>query len=81
MKLLYLKSALKCDSFDVIIGIKIPFFRVSVTIKPGRSLLQFVTTNCLIVVLVVELVILVVNVIEVDLLVAIVVCIDYLFVS
>ena len=48
MKLIYLKSALKCDSFDVTIGIKIPFFRVSVTIEPGRSLLQFVTTNCLI---------------------------------
>ena len=47
MKLIYLKSALKCDSFDVNIGIKIPFFRVSVTIEPGRSLLQFVTTNCL----------------------------------
>ena len=47
MKLIYLKSALKCDSFDVTIGIKIPFFRVSVTIEPGRSLLQFVTTNCL----------------------------------
>ena len=41
------KSALKCDSFDVTIGIKIPFFRVSVTIEPGRSFLQFVTTNCL----------------------------------
>ena len=41
------KSALKCDSFDVTIGIKIPFFRVSVTIEPGRSLLQLVTTNCL----------------------------------
>ena len=26
MKLIYLKSALKCDSFDVAIGIKIPFF-------------------------------------------------------
>ena len=37
-----------CDSFDVGIGIKIPFFRVLVTIEPGRSLLQFVTTNCLI---------------------------------
>ena len=49
MKLMYLKSALKFDSFDVTIGIKIPFFRVSVTIEPGRSLLQFVTTNCLIV--------------------------------
>ena len=33
------------DSFDVTIGIKVPFFRVSVTIEPGRSL--FVTTNCL----------------------------------
>ena len=43
-----LKPALKCDSFDVAIGIKIPFFRVLVTIEPGRSLLQFVTTNCLI---------------------------------
>ena len=49
MKLVYLKPALKCDSFDVAIGIKIPFFRVLVTIEPGRSLLQFVTTNCLIV--------------------------------
>ena len=48
MKLIYLKSALKCDSFDVAIGIKIPFFRVLVTIEPGHSLLQFVTTNCLI---------------------------------
>ena len=47
MKLIYLKSALKCDSFDVAIGIKIPFFKVLVTIEPGRSLLQFVTTNCL----------------------------------
>ena len=48
MKLIYLKSALKCDSFDVAIDIKIQFFRVLVTIEPGRSLLQFVTTNCLI---------------------------------
>jgi len=48
MKLIYLRSALKCDSFDVTVGIKIPFFRVSVTIEPGRYLLQFVTTNCLI---------------------------------
>ena len=52
MRLIYLKSALKCDSFDVIksalkcdsfdvtIGIKTPFFRVSVTIKPGCSLLS-----------------------------------------
>ena len=35
MKLIYLKPALKCDSFDVAIGIKIPFFRVLVTIEPG----------------------------------------------
>ena len=48
MKLIYFILALKCDSFDVTIGVKIPFFRVSVTIEPGRSLLQFVTTNCLI---------------------------------
>ena len=34
--------------FYVTIGIKIPFFRVLVTIELGRSLLQFVTTNCLI---------------------------------
>ena len=47
MKLIYLKLALKCDSFDVAIGIKIPFFRVLVSIEPGRSLVQFVTTNCL----------------------------------
>ena len=47
MKFIYLKPALKCDSFDIAIGIKIPFFRVLVTIEPGRSLLQFVTTNCL----------------------------------
>ena len=46
MKLIYLKSALKCDSFDAAIDIKIQFFRVLVTIEPGRSLLQFVTTNC-----------------------------------
>jgi len=51
MKLIYLKSALKYDSFDVTIGIKVPFFRVSVTIEPCRSLLQFVTTNCLIIIL------------------------------
>ena len=48
MKLIYLKSALKFNSFDVAIEIKIQFFRVLVTIEPGRSLLQFVTTNCLI---------------------------------
>ena len=39
MKLIYLKSAKKSDSFNVSIGIKILFFRVSVTIEPGRSLL------------------------------------------
>ena len=50
MKLIYLNSVLKCDSFDVAIDIKIQFFRVLVSIEPGRSLLQFVTTNCLIVV-------------------------------
>ena len=47
MKLIYLKS-LKCDSFDVTIDTKILFFRVSVTIESGHSLLQFATTNCLI---------------------------------
>ena len=47
MKHIYLKSALKYDSFDVTIGNKIPFFRVSVTNEPGRSLLLSVTTNCL----------------------------------
>ena len=41
-----LKSPFKCDSFDVTIGIKIPFFRIMVTTESGRSLLQFVTTNC-----------------------------------
>jgi hypothetical protein len=39
MKLIYWKSALKSDSFDVSIGIKNPFSRVSVTIEPDRSLL------------------------------------------
>jgi hypothetical protein len=39
MKYIYLKSELKFDSFDVSIGIRILFFRVSVTIEPGRSLL------------------------------------------
>jgi len=47
MKFIYLKSALKWNSFGVAIGIKVPFFTVSVTIKPGRFLLEFVTTNCL----------------------------------
>jgi hypothetical protein len=39
MKLIYLKSALKSDSFDLSIGIRILFSKVSVTIEPGRSLL------------------------------------------
>ena len=38
MKLIYLKSALKCDSFDVAIDIKIQFFWVLVTIEPDRSI-------------------------------------------
>jgi len=42
------KISIKLIFFNVTIGIKIPFFRVPVTIEPGRSLLQFVTTNCLI---------------------------------
>ena len=36
------------NSFDVTISIKILSLRDSATIEPGRSLLQFVTTNCLI---------------------------------
>ena len=40
-ELIYLKSALKCDSFDVAIGIKIPFFRVLVCIETGRSLVRY----------------------------------------
>ena len=47
MKVIYLKSALKCNFFYVTIGIKIRIFRVSVSIKPVRSLLLLVTTNCL----------------------------------
>ena len=46
MKLIYLISAWKSDSFDVYFSIQISFFRVSFTIEPGCSLLQFVTTNC-----------------------------------
>jgi len=42
------KISIKMRFFYVTIGIKIPFFRVPVTIEPGHSLLQFVTTNCLI---------------------------------
>ena len=41
------KISIKSDSFDISFSIEIPFFRVSFTIEPGRSLLQFVTTNCL----------------------------------
>ena len=41
------KTSIKMRFFDIAIGIKIPFFRVLVTIEPDRSLLQFVTTNCL----------------------------------
>ena len=39
MKIIYLNSALESDSFDVSIAIKNSFYRVSVTIEPGRSLL------------------------------------------
>ena len=39
MKFKYLKSELKFDSFDISIGIKVPYFRISVTIERGRSLL------------------------------------------
>ena len=45
MKRICLKSALKCDSFDVAIGIKIQFFRVVVTIEPGCSLPRTVWTE------------------------------------
>jgi len=48
MKFTYLESAWESDSFDVSFSIKVPFFRVLFTIEPGCSLLQFVTTNCLI---------------------------------
>ena len=36
------KISMKMQLFNVTIGIKFPFFIVSVTIEPGRSLLQFV---------------------------------------
>ena len=49
MKVIFLELRQKFNSFDTSIGIKIPFFGVLVTIEPGRSLLQFVTTNCLII--------------------------------
>ena len=32
-----------------VISVRCPFFWVLVTIEPGRTLLQFVTTNCLII--------------------------------
>ena len=34
--------------FDVNIVIKVPFFIVLIGIEPGRSLLYFITTDCLI---------------------------------
>jgi len=48
MKLIYLKSPYKSDSFDVSIGIKIPFCRVSVWLLLSRvaPYLQIFTTNC-----------------------------------
>ena len=45
------KISIKIRFSDVSIGIKIQFFRVSVTIEPGRSLLQFVTIKCLIIII------------------------------
>ena len=45
MKVIYLKSALKYNPFDVTIVMKIPFFSVSVTIEPGRSLLPRTVWN------------------------------------
>ena len=47
MKLIYLKSELKFNSFGVTIGIKFAFCRVSVAVEPGHSLLQHVISNCL----------------------------------
>ena len=41
MKLIYLKSALKFHSFDVTIGIEIPFFRISVTNEPGPPTIRY----------------------------------------
>ena len=42
------KISIKLRFFLCSYCIKIPSFRVSVTIEPGRSLLLFVTANCLI---------------------------------
>ena len=41
------RTSIKMRFFYVAIGIKIPSFRVLVTIEPGHSLLQFITLNCL----------------------------------
>ena len=48
MKLIYLKWALKCDSFSVTIGIKIPSFRVSITITLNRiySEIRWTASSC-----------------------------------
>ena len=45
------KISIKMRFFDVTIGIKIPFFRILVTIEPGHSLLKFVTMKCFITIL------------------------------
>ena len=42
------KVSMKIRSLAVYIDIKVMSSKVSITIGPGRSLLQFVTTNCLI---------------------------------
>ena len=38
MKSIYSELAQQTNSFDISIGVKIPFFRVPVTIEPDRSL-------------------------------------------
>ena len=38
MKLIYLKSKQKYNSFDISTSIEVRFFRVSITIEPGRLL-------------------------------------------
>ena len=48
MKLIYLKSALKCDSLDVSVDIKIPFLEFWLLLSPVAPYIKFVTTNCLI---------------------------------
>ena len=48
MKLICLKSSLKSNSFDVSIGIEIPFFlQFWLLLSWVGPYLQFVTTNCL----------------------------------